>query len=97
MAALHTIAIRATYGLALVLSGAAALLPSAATAASDIYGLASTPDFHAFGPLDAATGGYTPIGGDTGLAIGYYAPVFDPALNSFFLLHEPIPPGASAP
>jgi hypothetical protein len=86
MGTLRTFAIRAT----LVIGVAATLLPSAALAASDVYGLVA-PDggMSTFGSVDLATGTYSQIGGTNGLPFGYYAPVFDPARNSFFVLSSP--------
>jgi hypothetical protein len=91
MGTLRTFAIQATYGLALAI-GATTLLPSAAFAASDVYGLAISPSVNAFGQIDVSAGTFTQIGGDTGLGTssGYFAPVFDPAVNAFFVSQQPI-------
>ena len=80
---LRAFAIAAAHGLALA-GGAAALRPSAAVAASDLYAL-TLQSGGTFGSVDLATGDFTPIGpGLGGLGPGYYAPVFDPATNAFF-------------
>ena len=86
---LRAFAIAAAYGLALA-GGGAVLRPSAAVAASDVYAL-TLQSGGTFGSVDLATGDFTPIGpGLGGLGLGYYAPVFDPATNAFFVTSLPL-------
>jgi len=81
-------------GLALAV-GVAVLHPLAAFAASDLFGLLGASSGSAtatlFGTIDPVSGAFSQIGGPTGLPpTGHYAPVFDPALNAFFVTGDPI-------
>jgi hypothetical protein len=86
---LRAFAIAAAYGLALT-GGAAALRPSAAVAASDLFALTLQSAGGTFGSVDLATGTFTPFGPGPGLGSGYYAPIFDPAANAFFATSVPL-------
>ena len=69
---------------------AVALHPSVVAAASTLYGLVSEAGGSpVFGSIDPATGSFTQIG-NASEPIGYYAPVYDPARNVFYVTISPI-------
>lgn len=75
---------------------AAALLPSTAmAAASTLYGLVAGPGGSPalFGSIDLSTGAFTQIG-SASLSKGYYAPVYDPTQNVFYMTDTPVNPAA---
>ena len=71
---------------------AAVLHPAAATADSTLYGLTSSSLLgNQFGTIDPIAGAFTSIGTDaSALNTGYYAPVYDPTRNVFYITDSPI-------
>src|SRR5215469_9325221 len=79
-------------GWRIIYSIAGALLPSSAmAAASTLFGLVSgTAGSPAeFGSINLSTGIFTQIG-NASLPKGYYAPVYDPTRNVFYMTEEPV-------
>jgi len=83
--------VRGTFDLSVVyLTTDAMASVSPASAASDLFGLVDTGGFTAFGSIDPATGAFTQLS-TTGLPDeAYYAPVYNPAQNAFFVTDQPI-------
>jgi len=76
----------------IVASATVAILNAQAVfAAPTLYGIVSTSTFgpSEFGSLDPATGAFTRIGSATLPAGGYYAPVYDPTRNVFYVTSVP--------
>ena len=73
------------------LASAAILHTPAVLAGQTLYGVVSTSTFgpSEFGSIDPATGTFTRIGGATLPAGGYYAPVYDPNWNAFYVTSVP--------
>ena len=76
---------------------AVVLCPSAAPASSTLYGLLSPDGIGSdiFGSINPATGTFTQIGSGS-LTNGYYAPVYDPTQNVFYVTAHPIATGDGA-
>jgi hypothetical protein len=70
----------------------AASYPSPVSAAPNLFGLVATggAGVVAFGSIDPATDAFTQISTPGLKADGYYAPVYDPVRNAFFVTDQPI-------